>query len=204
MVGGDAHLGKHCDFLLFRWKNLGGPPPYQLSKDIVYIIRKEISGFDNYGQTGGGEYNSHEFTKFRDKHGIVWGPIIPGNPQTNGVTERLGQTLYKMASTMLKDSRFDLRYWPELVLIANYLRNRGPVVGRSLIPYKADIGHKPLLGHLRRIGQIGLSQSRNLIQAGGIGKIEQNVADLLDMRGIISIAWWTVKEKSSGIPGLHG
>ncbi len=78
----------------------------------------------------------------------------------NGAVERLGQTLHKMASTMLKDSGFDLQYWPELVLTANYHRNRGPVVGRSLTPYEVDIGHKPLLGYLCRIGQIGLSQSR--------------------------------------------
>ena len=61
------------------------------------------------------------------------------------------------------------------MLTANYLQNRGPVVGRSLTPYEGNTGHKPILGHLRRIGQIGLSQSRNLIQAGEIGKIEQNV-----------------------------
>lgn len=109
---------------------------------------------------GGGEYDSHEFTKFRDEHRIIWEPIVPGNPQMNGTAERLGQTLHKMASTMLKDSGFELRYWPELVLTANYLRNRGPVVGRNLTPYEADTGHKPILGHLRRIGQIGLSQAR--------------------------------------------
>lgn len=153
---------------------------------------------------GGGEYDSHEFTKFRDEHGIVWEPIVPGNPQMNGAAERLGQTLHKMASTMLKDSGFNLRYWPELVLTANYFRNRGPVVGRSLTPYEADTGHKSLLGHLRRIRQFVYHSPENLIQAGGIGKIEQNVADLLDMKCIISIAWWTLKEKSSGIPGLHG
>ncbi len=39
----------------------------------------------------------------------------------NGAAERLGQTLHKMASKMLKDSGFDLRYWSELVLTANYL-----------------------------------------------------------------------------------
>ncbi len=28
VVGVDAWLGTHCDFFLFRWENLGGPPPY--------------------------------------------------------------------------------------------------------------------------------------------------------------------------------
>ena len=106
------------------------------------------------------EYDSHEFTKFRNEHGIVWKPIVPRNPQINGAAQYLGQTLYKIASTMLKNFGFDLRYWPKLMLTANYLQNRRPVVGRSLTPYEANTGHKPLLGHLCRIEQIGLSQSR--------------------------------------------
>lgn len=61
---------------------------------------------------------------------------------------------------MLKDSGFGLRYWPEMVLTANYLRNRGPVVGWNLTPYEAHTGHKPLLGYLWKIGQVGLSQAR--------------------------------------------
>lgn len=69
----------------------------------------------------GGEYDSHEFTRFRDEHEIIWEPIVPGNPQMNGTAEQLGQTLHKMASTMLKNSGFELRYWPDLVLTANYL-----------------------------------------------------------------------------------
>ncbi len=73
---------------------------------------------------------------------------MPGNPQMNGASERLGQTLHKMGSTMLKDSGFELRYWPELVLTTNYLQNCGPVVGCNLTPYEADTGHKPILGHL--------------------------------------------------------
>lgn len=49
---------------------------------------------------------------------------------------------------MLKDSKFDLQYWPKLVLIANYFQNCGRVVRYSLIPYKTDIEHKLLLSHL--------------------------------------------------------
>ena len=101
---------------------------------------------------GGREYDSHEFTKFWDEHGIIWKPIVPGNPQINGTAEQLGQNLHKMASIMLKDSGFELRYWPKLVLTANYLRNRGPVVGRKLTPYEVNTGHKPVLSHFRQIG----------------------------------------------------
>lgn len=61
-----------------------------------------------------------------------------------------------MANTIFKDFSLELQYWAELVLTANYLRNCGPVIGQNLTSYKADTRHKPLLGHLGRIGQIGL------------------------------------------------
>ena len=28
MVDVDTHLGKHCDFLLFKWENIDVPLPY--------------------------------------------------------------------------------------------------------------------------------------------------------------------------------
>ncbi len=58
-----------------------------------------------------------------------------------------------MGNAVLKDSGFAIRYWPELILTANYLRNREPVVGRDITPFEADTGRPLSLGHLRRIGQ---------------------------------------------------
>ena len=55
---------------------------------------------------GGGEYDSNEFAKSREKKGSIWEPIIPGNPQMNGKIEKLGQTLYRMANAFLKYSGF--------------------------------------------------------------------------------------------------
>ena len=57
-----------------------------------------------------------------------------------GEAERLGQTLHRRANALLKDSDFAIRYWPELILTANYLRNREPVVGHDIIPVEADTG----------------------------------------------------------------
>ena len=39
---------------------------------------------------GAGKYDSHQFTKFRDERGIIWEPIVLGNPQMNGAAEQLG------------------------------------------------------------------------------------------------------------------
>lgn len=59
---------------------------------------------------------------------------------------------------MMKDSGLNIVYWPELINTANYLRNCQPVTEREMTPYKANVGRKPQLGHLRRIRQVGYAQ----------------------------------------------
>lgn len=108
----------------------------------------------------GGEYNSTEFNKFRFDNGIQWEPNIPGNPEQNGKAERLGQTLHRIASTMRVEAKLDEKWWAELVLTANYLRNRQPTAGRNVTPYETHTGSPPQLGHLRIIGQTGYAQVR--------------------------------------------
>ena len=108
----------------------------------------------------GGEYDSKDFENFRNEHGIQWEPTVPGNPPMNGTAERLGQTLHKLASTMREGAKVDIKYWAEMVLTANYLRNRQPTAGRSITPYESHTGSPPELGHLRIIGQTGYAQNR--------------------------------------------
>ena len=108
----------------------------------------------------GGEYDSKDFENFRNEHGIQWEPTVPGNPPMNGAAERLGQTLHKLASTMREGAKLDIKYWAEMVLTANYLRNRQPTEGRSITPYESHTGSPPELGHLRIIGQTGYAQNR--------------------------------------------
>ena len=97
----------------------------------------------------GGEYDSKDFENFINEHGIQWEPTVPGNPPMNGTAERLGQTLHKLASTMREGAKLDIKYWAEMVLTANYLRNRQPTAGRSITPYESHTGSLPELGHLR-------------------------------------------------------
>ncbi len=107
-----------------------------------------------------GKYDSKAFAQFREEKSIIWELIIPGYPQMNGASERLGQTLHCMANAILKDSGFVIRYWPELNLTANYLRNRESVVDCSITPFEADTGRPSFLGLLRRIGQREVAQLR--------------------------------------------
>lgn len=44
--------------------------------------------------------------------------------------------------------------------IANYFCNRQPVNGQDSTPYEANVGQKPQLSHLQKIGQYGYAQVR--------------------------------------------
>ena len=61
----------------------------------------------------------------------------------NDEAEKLSQTLHRMANAILKDFGFAIRYWPELILTANYVQNQEPVVGRDITPFEVDTG-RPL------------------------------------------------------------
>ena len=75
-----------------------------------------------------------------------------------GEAEKLGQTLHCMANLLLKDFGFAIRYWPELILTANHLRNWESVVGRDITLFEAHTGRPHFLGHLQWIGERKLAQ----------------------------------------------
>lgn len=106
----------------------------------------------------GTEYDNYEMYAFRLHKGITWEGIVPGNPQMNGKSERLGQTIQQKASVMLKESQLPRKFWTEFVRASNHLRNLQPVSDRSITPHEACTGRPPDLSHLRIIGQTGYCQ----------------------------------------------
>ena len=76
-----------------------------------------------------------------------------------------------MANVLLKDSGFAIRYWPKLILTANYLQNREFVVGRDITPFEADTG-KPLFWVIYAgLDKEELFKYANLLLDGAISKI---------------------------------
>ncbi len=122
-------------------------------------VTLEITSFE---QMEGGEYDSNEWKTFREERGIMWKFIIPGNRQQNGSAERLDPTLLRKASAILKKGIINIKYWPEMIRTANYLRNRQPDTGKSMTPFEASYSRRPQLGHLCRIIQKGYAQDRKL------------------------------------------
>lgn len=127
-----------------------------------FLIRNERGEFRcrRLRTDWGGEYSDHAFDRFRGESGILWEPSVPGNPQQNGSSERLNQDLEGCVSTVMEDTGLPMRYWPQLILAANYLRNRRPTQARRLTPYEAETGCKPNLKHLRPLGSYGWCAAR--------------------------------------------
>jgi len=101
----------------------------------------------------GGEYTSTEFKNYLSSHGIIPEYTVPGSPQQNGKSERLGGVIWKKAKAFLKNSGLPLRYWPEMVNTANYVRNRSPCAPlANMTPFQAWSGSIPDLSHIRTPG----------------------------------------------------
>ena len=74
----------------------------------------------------GGEYDSHEWTKFAKSKGFKHELTGPYNPEQNGICERLNRTLLEKMRCLLLWSGLPKSYWDVAVLHANGLRNRSP------------------------------------------------------------------------------
>ena len=97
---------------------------------------------------GGGGYASIEFQAQLAAEGIKCEVTVPGSSQMNGKSERFLQSIMGKAVPLLKGSGLPQRYWPEMVLTANYLRVRGPVAGLDITPFEAMNRRKPNISHL--------------------------------------------------------
>lgn len=72
----------------------------------------------------GGEYISNDFNEFLEELGIDRRLIVPHNPEQNGRSERLNQTLLSITRCLLIHAGLPKMFWPHAVMHANFLRNR--------------------------------------------------------------------------------
>jgi len=100
----------------------------------------------------GKEFNNGPLKQWMADVGIQWEPTVTYSPEQNGLAERNQRTLTEKARAMIADSGLDKTLWPELIMTANYLRNRSPTKMLGMTPYEAYEGTKPSLQHLRIIG----------------------------------------------------
>ena len=74
----------------------------------------------------GGEYTSTEFTQYCSAEGIMRHFTTPGDPQSNGVAERMNRTLMEKCRCMRLTAGFSKEFWGETATTALHLINRLP------------------------------------------------------------------------------
>ena len=74
----------------------------------------------------GGEYTSTEFTQYCSAEGIMRHFTTPGDPQSNGVAERLNMTLMEKCRCMRLTAGFSKEFWGETATTVLHLINRLP------------------------------------------------------------------------------
>ena len=130
-------------------------------KTFLGIIQHDLNRCTRIRIDNSLEFMRNAFATFRNEQSIRTEPTTAGNPQMNGCAERLNQTLMRKTSTFHKDSRLPLKWWSELIHIANHIRNAlisTSVInskGQPISPFEAFTDYPYLIENFRRIGQAG-------------------------------------------------
>ena len=96
---------------------------------------------------------SQIFEKFLIQNGIQRELTIAYSPEQNGVSERFNRTIVETIRTLLCSAKLPKKFWGEMAHTAVYLKNRWPTrPNGDFTPYEMWTGHKPSVGHLKKIG----------------------------------------------------
>ena len=72
------------------------------------------------------EYFSEQFNKLCEDEGIARHKIVRGNPQQNGLGERMNRTILERVRCMIINAGLPKSFWGEVVATTCYLINRCP------------------------------------------------------------------------------
>lgn len=110
----------------------------------------------------GGEFVSHEFTRYCEDAGIARQFTTPYTPQQNGLVERKNRTVVAMARSFLKIKGLPSEICGEAVRHSIYILNRLPTRALSgKTPYEALTNRKPDVGHIRVFGCVAHKKLQN-------------------------------------------
>jgi transposase InsO family protein len=98
----------------------------------------------------GGEYVTKDLKGFFELKGIIHEFTPPYSPESNGVAERLNQTIGEALRAFLESAvTYDKKLWAEAVSTSIYIKHRQPHSAlKNLTPYEAFYGLKPSIQHL--------------------------------------------------------
>lgn len=81
--------------------------------------------------------------------GIIMDPCPPYVHQLNGTVEHCNRSIMDTARCLLSEAKVDRRFWPEIIKMAAYLKNR--MLAKRMekkIPYKILTGQKHIISNL--------------------------------------------------------
>lgn len=117
---------------------------------ICNKFKTNIACVETLHTDNGGEYMSNADKAYFRQRGILHRTTVAGNPQSNGVAERINRTIFEIAEAMRIMSNLPRSFWSLFVFHAVYLYNRRPHSAlNGITPYQAWWGHPPTLRHLR-------------------------------------------------------
>ena len=102
----------------------------------------------------GGEYMAWNFQAQLSKRGVQHQPVVPYNPQQNGVAERYNRTLMDGARSLLANASLREKWWGDAVLYTSWTRNRIPHASlkNHISPHEKIWGKRPDLSLARVFG----------------------------------------------------
>jgi len=119
-------------------------------------VHRNPSGIACLGSDRGGEFLDGEFTTYLQDVGTIRHLNVHDSPQSNGVVERLNQTLVESARTMLFVANMPPFLWAEAIQHAAWLRAWIPsrALPGCITPIEQATGQKPNLKRVLAFGAI--------------------------------------------------
>ena len=100
---------------------------FQNFKVWLALVEKQIGNkLKILRSDNGGEYVSKEFLDYCRRHGIRRHFTTLGDPQSNGVAERMNRTLLEKARCLILTVGMSKGFWAEAVSTAAHIINRIP------------------------------------------------------------------------------
>ncbi len=99
-----------------------------------------------------GENRDSKFREWSAQRGISIEVTTTDQHEQNGAAESLNRVIMDKLHPTLLSANLDKKWWPEILLTVNYLRNLSSSSVIRKTPYEAWYGEKPDLSHLRIIG----------------------------------------------------
>lgn len=101
----------------------------------------------------GREYINKEMNNIISQKGIVLDPCPPYTHELNGTAERYNRSIMNSARCLLSDSKVNLKYWPEVIKTAAYLKNRTITnTIENKTPFEILFKKKPNIKNLKLYG----------------------------------------------------